>query len=290
MKLKTCSGIAALVAVMAFSTKSFAQVHISGSMCNFDVYNPGPDPEDEFDIECKDLKESEIYGYYSNPNYGLPTASADPSVNGTKIVYKNPHHNTAGGGVEHFGIRTYGNSLSATNCLFQWKFNGSVPPPPPVIPPSIMPIISFNYDQGTGNITDSLYNPNTLPSQTVYVQRHEFELERQVNLNELMPANLPGLIAEATLDGGPPETELDLGLTAVGPQGTIGGEAFAANQLNDSSIIIYYDVFYYDHNVQKQLGTVISAENMTTQAVPEPATIGMSAMGLIGLLKRKRRR
>ena len=269
------------------ATSAAQQATIKGSMSNFDVYNHTGHDEDEFDIECNGISKADIYSYYHNGNYGLPTATDGPG--NTTVVYKNPQHNTADGGVEHFGIHTFGNNLSASQCKFDWKFNGSVVPPAPLERPSFVPILTFDYNPTTDTLTDRLQNLNTQPNQTLYVQRHELELDRNVTLNELMPANLTNLIAEANATGGGPEIDLDNGLTGIAPGGTIGGEAFAAPGGGDGSLIIYYDVSYVWLGHFTAFGTVINAVNSTTSPTPEPASMGILGAGILGLIRLRKK-
>lgn len=273
VRLLAFSSLVCLIAVPAS-----AQIRVVGSMCNFDVYNDTGGPENEFDIECHGITSHDIYGYWSNYNYGLPTAHDDPGGTSTTVVYSHPDHNTADGGVEHFGIHTYGNNLSQADCKFTWKNDGTAG----VNPIEYMPIISFQYDASTDTFTDYLTNPNTRWNQTLYVQRHELELSRNVSLNELMPANLPNLVAQS--NGG--ETELDAGLTAIGPQGTLGGEQFGGSG-EDESVVIYYDVYGYNGGQFTQLGTAINAVNAA--AAPEPASMAALGIGFLAFVRRRRR-
>lgn len=230
--------LAALVAAFAGASAASGQVRIIGYLSNFDVPNETEHECNEFEFELEGPHVEDVYHTYHNGNYGAPTITALPGNIGIRIVYDTPHHATAPGAIEHFGVSiTPGHPITAQR--FNWVIGGlnppyPPPPPPPPPPPLAMPLIESEviYLPTGAVLRQTVTNIDPL-GRVIWVQRREIIAPREVALEELMP-NDP-LIQEAVeVDEGPERLLINepLVIEEDGPR---------AGDLN--SAVIVYDVF-----------------------------------------------
>ena len=185
------------MATLGLSAPANADVTIIGALSNFDCPNNTPEPCDEFEIEFEGPHCSDIYGFWGNYNYGLPTMVLKPSGTGVIITYKRLGRITQPGVIEHFGVHMTNFGL-ITSRVFRWKHNGVVinsgAGSPPVVIPSVV-VIPPPTPAEPPELVETIENES--PDEVIWVRRFKVRVSREVALGELMPNDPLILSADA---------------------------------------------------------------------------------------------
>jgi hypothetical protein len=201
------------------STTAFAQTGytISGYMSNFDCTNRCDYECDELEVQIEGIRPADIIHTYMNGNYGLPTVTLSADGTYTSVDYRNPHHLTAVGSIEHFGITIrgavyYGPAPEHVEHVHWYRnghiatVNGQLPTENGGTAPATQPIqpsISAGITPGShGNGGVNLRVKNNDPVQSIWIKRRAQITASPVSLEALMP-NDPVVTTSVQIDASP---------------------------------------------------------------------------------------
>lgn len=251
-------------AMLGLSAFANADVTIIGALSNFDCPNNTPEPCDEFEIEFEGPHSSDIYGFWGNFNYGMPTMVPNAAGTGVLITYKRLGRITNPGAIEHFGVHMTNFGL-ITNRIFRWKHNGVVVNSGAGSPPVVIPTVVVNppiTPVEPPELVETIENET--PDQVIWVRRFKVRVPREVALGELMP-NDP-LILSATPIG------LEMEKIEPGEQ-LVETERLESNDPEESFVYVvetYNDIATWNSITQSWnhvAGTTLLSRAMNAQVV-----------------------
>ena len=310
---------------------------IFGTLSNFDVYNETPEPSEGFEIELEDVHSSDIYrtfpahfnieniidfsegartgvrifykDYYFKEFNGTEHFSIDPTLNPQST---NGHFAVNRADIEHFGFSLRNSQPTATRTYWLNKeSDGSYtrlnadPLPIPVTKWSFAPNPGVN---GRPVIRAEVEVPEPAEvivqkPDSIWMKVYKTELDREVDLMELMSAPLDDPNNIVPQDAGELEIEWEL---------LEGGKMSAKEkEINEDgqAVIKRYEYFEYtgqyddeheptspyldddtlDPVVLGEVGNFIAAnmEAVNLAAVPEPSSLALLAVGGLAMMRRR---
>ena len=240
---------------------------IFGTLSNFDVYNPTPEPSEGFEIELEDISASSITGIFpSHYNVRTVTEYNNGTVFGTRIRFED-YHFVDGSGVvhtavnpnptpqntnghfcvnladcEHFG---FGVTAQPTAARYYWLNRLADGTYARIHPdPLSIPTPRWNYVPPAGGVGPRIQaeievpEPPEMPVQkpdSIWVKTYKTELEQEVELDDLMSG--PGSIVPQDVAEVETEWELLEG-------GKMKMKEIAVGE-NNKSIVRRYEFFEY---------------------------------------------
>lgn len=314
--------LASAALAVILGSRAHAGVTVLGGLTNFDTPNDTGTPENEFEIELRDVSIPQIYGYWGNTplykgsGYGQPTATVRASSDGiaghtsTYVDYIKAGIVSPVGFTEHFGVH-FNNSFLSPVTVYNWKNNGVTSATTISIPTVV--VTSFPNPVGGTTITPVVINTTPVPIIVEFradssrplapgglvlgdlvdtnPEVTRVENQRRRGHNGLTGAKLnPGQVLGVDGEGHDPTDPIITNPAAFLAANPLErGFAVDVNTAGDS-VLTTLSVFSVGANNTRGplVANLLSAVNTTS--VPEPHAGLLAAAAMVGLSARTRRR